>query len=133
MRLVVGHEQQLVRRGETVLPTMQLSGGDLASSREQLDLGDMRLVALPCLTAPDPALALQVAGMRRRRAAPAEPVLGHEQVVAHCTHQWTQHVLERIEQRVLPVASLLAVEDGEDMMRRRAGDTITQQALQKRN
>ena len=49
MRLVVGHEQQLVRRGKAVLPSVQLPGGNRASTGEQLDLGDMELVALPRL------------------------------------------------------------------------------------
>ena len=115
---------------KAVLPAVQLPGGDLASTGEQLDLRDMEFVALPRLAAPDQALALQITEMWRWRTTRAELVLGHKQVVAHCTHQRPQHLLEGIEQGILTVASLLAVEDGEHVVSRAAGDAVAQQALQ---
>ena len=133
MGLVVGHEQQLVRRGEAVLPAVQLPGGDLAPACEQLDLRDIEFIALPGLTAPDQALALQITEMGGRCAAGTKFLLRHEQVIAHCTHQGSQHLFEQVKQRILAIASLLAIQDGEDVLDSRAGDAIAEQALQERD
>src|SRR5258708_7962401 len=133
MRLVVSHEQQLVRRSEAVLPAMQLPGGNLASAGEQLDLRDIEFIALPRLAAPDQALALQVAEMRSRGSTGPELVLRHEQIIAHRSHQRSQDVFEGIEQGILAVASFFPIQDGEDVMDGRAGDPVAQQALEEGN
>src|SRR5262249_4421827 len=88
------------------------------------------LVALLGLATPDQPLALQVAEVRGGRPAGAEAVGGEEDIVGDRPGQGTQHRFQRAEQGVLTVASLLTVEDGEDVLSGGPGDTVAGEPLQ---
>ncbi len=133
VRLVVGHQKQLVCRGKAVLPALQLPCRDVPAAGQELDLRDIEFIALFGFTAPGHAFALQVNQMRGRCTTSAKFVLGEKQVSAHHPDQGPQHGLERVEDRIFPIKPLDAKEQGKDMMGGRAGDAIAQQALQEGN
>jgi hypothetical protein len=126
MGFVIGHEQQLMRRGTAVLPAMQLPGGNVTAAGEQLDLRDIAFIPLPRFTAPDQALALQVTEMRGRRAAGAKCILRHKPVIAHRSLERPQHLCEQVQQRIFAIAPFFSIQDGKDMMGGRTGDALAE-------